>query len=159
MRAETILELRALEQVPWFRNTGMGKFEEVVRVTSWLEAVAACASLKWQNTQQRAGNRLAAAVQTVSWDQHNRWNEILKIADPIIDELLKRDVDPILQTQAIPSIVLKRVRCDLQGFALETEFNEIVEPGFFSRLADYYRRGHFPCGWEGEYPQGRLILF
>lgn len=23
----------------------------------------------------------------------------------------------------------------------------------------WYRRGHWPCGWEGEWPEGRLIVF
>lgn len=29
----------------------------------------------------------------------------------------------------------------------------------FDRVWDAYRRGGWPCGWEGDYPQGRLIVY
>jgi hypothetical protein len=23
----------------------------------------------------------------------------------------------------------------------------------------WYRQGHWPCGWEGDWPEGRLVVF
>src|SRR5262245_36032940 len=36
-----------------------------------------------------------------------------------------------------------------------------LEPSltFFGSLFPWLRRGHWPCGWEGEWPQGKLILW
>jgi hypothetical protein len=30
---------------------------------------------------------------------------------------------------------------------------------FFVDLIDWYRAGHWPCGWDGTYPEGRLIVY
>ncbi len=32
-------------------------------------------------------------------------------------------------------------------------------PDFFTNLIEWYRLGHWPCGWEGEYPKGKLIVY
>ena len=31
--------------------------------------------------------------------------------------------------------------------------------GFFLSLMEWYKRGHWPCGWEGTYPDGKLIVY
>jgi hypothetical protein len=30
---------------------------------------------------------------------------------------------------------------------------------FFRSLIPWFRRGHWPCGWQGDWPQGKLILW
>jgi hypothetical protein len=30
---------------------------------------------------------------------------------------------------------------------------------FFTDLMKWYRLGHFPCCWEGKYPEGKLIVY
>ena len=45
---------------------------------------------------------------------------------------------------------------------LVIEFNLIdhgMPPVFFTRLLPAYEAGRYPCGWEGDYPEGRLIVF
>jgi len=32
-------------------------------------------------------------------------------------------------------------------------------PGFFEKLFDAYKQGLWPCGWDGDYPDGRLIAY
>jgi hypothetical protein len=36
-----------------------------------------------------------------------------------------------------------------------------LDPGlnFFGSLVPWLRHGHWPCGWQGDWPQGRLILW
>jgi hypothetical protein len=31
--------------------------------------------------------------------------------------------------------------------------------GFYLELMRWYRRGHWPCGWRGRYPEGSLIIY
>jgi hypothetical protein len=33
------------------------------------------------------------------------------------------------------------------------------KPDLFEDIFDAYRAGYWPCGWEGEYPSGRLVVF
>jgi hypothetical protein len=30
---------------------------------------------------------------------------------------------------------------------------------FFLELLTVYESGHFPCGWQGEWPQGKLLVY
>ena len=30
---------------------------------------------------------------------------------------------------------------------------------FFGSLIPWFRRGHWPCGWQGDWPQGKLVLW
>ncbi len=48
----------------------------------------------------------------------------------------------------------------IRGAALESLISEIAPHlHFFTDLLPYFRAGFWPCGWNGEYPDGRLILF
>ncbi|PFI73957.1 hypothetical protein COK13_29330 [Bacillus cereus] len=30
---------------------------------------------------------------------------------------------------------------------------------FYERIFEVYKLGVWPCGWEGEYPEGRIIVY
>ncbi|MCX4356443.1 MAG: NUDIX domain-containing protein [Oscillospiraceae bacterium] len=47
------------------------------------------------------------------------------------------------------------VKRDLCWAAVERALNTT---GFFTNLLNIYRGGYFPCGWEGEYPNGRAAV-
>jgi hypothetical protein len=42
---------------------------------------------------------------------------------------------------------------------VEQEYADVVAPAFFSRLAEWYLRGHYPCGWLGDYPDGKIMVY
>ena len=47
------------------------------------------------------------------------------------------------------------VRCA----ALEIAVAPFAELSFFQGIMPWFQRGHWPCGWEGDYPEGRLIVW
>ena len=51
--------------------------------------------------------------------------------------------------------ILDVVLRDLAWAAVEAV---IEKPGFFSALITFYSAGRWPCGWQGEYPVGRLAV-
>jgi hypothetical protein len=44
---------------------------------------------------------------------------------------------------------------DLCWAAIEAVLNR---RDFFSELIGYYRAGRWPCAWDGEYPEGRVVV-
>lgn len=51
-------------------------------------------------------------------------------------------------------------RMDFMHLAIERALGEYgLPPGLFSMLLAPYEAGRYPCGWEGEYPEGRLIVY
>jgi hypothetical protein len=51
------------------------------------------------------------------------------------------------------------VAADLQHCAMNRALHGLLPDSFWERMWQIYRRGGWPCGWEGEYPQGRLVVF
>ena len=49
---------------------------------------------------------------------------------------------------------------DLMHMTIERELVSQGKPGgFCSLLLQVYEAGHLPCGWEGEYPAGRILVY
>lgn len=65
-----------------------------------------------------------------------------------------------MRANGLPDKFMFAVFASLRGVALESEHSDIVPPGFYTNvILDCYLKGHFPCGWEGEFPAGRLIVY
>ena len=48
---------------------------------------------------------------------------------------------------------------DILGACIEMEYADLCPPGFYTNLASWYVKEHFPCGWQGVFPQGMLIVY
>lgn len=50
-------------------------------------------------------------------------------------------------------------RAAAQRVASGLNESDLYPPGFFASNANWYVRGHFPCGWRGEFPKGQLVIY
>lgn len=122
------------------------------------------------------------------YDAYDNWNaNYLSVLDPITHELEKLAeeligddaVSDIFETvslgldkeiweawlafrervrpeeNALDEEICDMVKRDLCWAAVERAMNR---PGFFTALLDVYRDGHFPCGWDGDHPDGRAAV-
>jgi hypothetical protein len=52
---------------------------------------------------------------------------------------------------------------DVVGDLYNSAFNRCVrgrnKSSFFEKLLAVYRAGGWPCGWDGDYPSGRLAVY
>lgn len=53
------------------------------------------------------------------------------------------------------SEVLETIKRDVAWAAIEVVLSR---PRFFSFLMPYYTAGRWPCGWNGQYPDGQIVL-
>jgi hypothetical protein len=85
------------------------------------------------------------------------WNQtvvqIQGVLDPIIDKGLA-SLEPTLAKK-----LRGCCRFDLLGACMEHEHSDVIAPALHTELGGWYLQGRFPCGWNGEYPQGRLIVY
>ena len=54
---------------------------------------------------------------------------------------------------------LSAVQWDILHVCMEAEYADVYPPGFYASQAYWYVKGHFPCGWQGEFPNGKLIVY
>lgn len=43
-------------------------------------------------------------------------------------------------------------------FIAKSEKIKSISSSFFAMLLDFYKAGYWPCGWEGDYPNGKLLV-
>lgn len=60
-----------------------------------------------------------------------------------------------LEESGLDEEIADMVKRDLCWAAVERALNT---KGFFTALLEIYRDGYFPCGWDGEYPNGRAAV-
>ena len=64
------------------------------------------------------------------------------------------------QHTGIDAVVLHSVQYDILGALMENTYMRSGHSAFFFlELLMVYEAGHFPCGWVGDWPQGKLIVY
>lgn len=86
--------------------------------------------------------------------------------DPVITAIIKRRIWPMLPSQIQRAdsnakfMVRTGFKADLMHMVIEFRLiDQGMPPVFFTQLLAPYEAGRYPCGWEGAFPHGRLIVF
>lgn len=161
MRFETSENLRQLEDAPWFARVGRHDDDTKVAVvlTSWREAVEYCSSLEWENIRLEIANRFRERLLAVSTERFCKWNEVVDEIKPVTMDLVRRKIAPFVLEHDLPKDFGDAVDWDILHLCMESEYVDLVPPGFYSGLAYWYANGHFPCGWQNGVPRGRPIIY
>jgi hypothetical protein len=120
-------------------------------------------SRKWENCRVDARNILQQllayseretpekAEQLRRWERRQQWGPFADELQPIIRSF----VDTMVAKAPVPANVAEKVKRELSWdiffICLEEEYRDLVEPPFYQpQLDQWYAKGHFPCGWDGE---------
>jgi hypothetical protein len=159
MKPETISLIDALDRTNFFSCSGMRDTTEAQILDSWKNAFLSCASEQWTDLLQEMSNQLAENLARTSMERYRNWNHLVLDIDPNVDALLARKAEPILESYNPPAKFTSTMSWVLVHACMEQEYADVVAPAFFSRLAEWYLRGHYPCGWLGDYPDGKVIAY
>jgi hypothetical protein len=88
-----------------------------------------------------------------------QWDRIREELKPTISALVMEKTSPAVEKTGLPDVVIKRATWDILYMAMEHEFADVVPASFFDAMAAVYLHGHFPCGWEGNWPEGQLLVY
>ena len=80
--------------------------------------------------------------------------EIKALMEPLVEEKVR----PIAEREGLSTKFEACVKWDLLGYCRDLEYGDNPN-SFFLRQGDIYLRGHFPCGWNGKYPNGWLVVY
>ena len=69
---------------------------------------------------------------------------------PVKTENAKDGVDAELYEE-----ILEAMTRDVCWAAIESVLDR---KGFFTDLVEYYRAGRWPCAWDGDYPEGQVVV-
>lgn len=159
MHSRTTAILEALDRAVWFSTVGVRDTEAVTVLSSWEQAVESCSSQEWEDLCLENANRLRRQVRRHSVDDFERWNDLVDQIKPTTEALVERKIADVVREHHLPKTFSDDIRWQILHICMETEYSDIVPPAFYMDLALWYLKGHFPCGWEDEYPDGRLIVY
>jgi hypothetical protein len=133
---------------------------EVRTVASWREASECCSDPQWETATLEAQNQLTLWLCKHASREYQQWNDIV-IAHK--QETLAR-LEPAWalsqQEHRFDDVILQCVRWDVLGALMENSYLPSAHSVFFFlELLWVYESGHFACGWDGEWPTGRLVVF
>ena len=156
---------RNLEAIDWFRSCGQTPAGDLpfaaTPVASWDEAIERCSDLSWENTTLEARNELTAFLSVHSRREDQNWNVITEAAKArVITPLAERVWQPFATRVGLGKVFVDCVSWDVLAAVMEHEYRACTgRPEWFQQLLRVYQAGHFPCGWSGEWPSGRLWVW
>jgi hypothetical protein len=157
-RTRTILAI--LEHADWFSAVGQAEQSSVIVLDSWKQAMVYCSALNWENVQLEAANRLADAL--VKYDYSGRyqsWNSIADEVKILAEPFIESKITHVVTDNRLPVVFKHFIKWDMIHIGIATEYSDIVPVEFHALQTYWYIKGHFPCGWDGEFPNGKLIVY
>lgn len=162
--------LRSLDAIPWFTRVGQPTDQDECLVRVGFEFLADChedAYAPWGESLVEA----EAKIERLMFD-NRRLGEFAEVQqaisqsgpNPYMDEFLTGLVDKYPgyygETYSYAYELVERPDRLLLGAAHEIIMAD-VEPNlnFFQSIMPWFRAGHWPCGWKGQWPEGKLIVW
>jgi len=186
MHPRTTATLEKLENADWFRCVGVKDTEKAIVVASWQEAIEHCSSVEWENLLLEASNQYCERLLERSRERYNQWNDVVAQLKLVTVPFVARKIEAVVREHNLPKRLTKNrhgrlgnlgkkpsrisflsaskvfedtVQWDILGVCMEAEYADVFPPAFYASQAYWYVKGHFPCGWQGDFPDGTLIVY
>jgi hypothetical protein len=149
---------------PWFSRCGLAPTFDIPLpaqpIHTWSEAVAALSATHWTNTTIDARNAFTAYLHKRFNRQFQFWNRITGEAKGQCVEPLSVEIwRPFAMSRNANDALVHSIQWTVLAALMEHEYRACRgAPKFFLHLLDVYRDGHIPCGWEGAWPSGKLLV-
>lgn len=143
-----------IRKCDWFRKTGVGDLPGVLRAQSWKDVAKHLKSEAWDEMSLAALNEFHKACAKAG-PFTDDFDELYDIVDVALEESLH----PVVKKQKIPECVIDslqgHVMCLLRGLChFGADFQS-----FDRQIVELYLAGYCPCGYQGKYPRGQLIVY
>jgi hypothetical protein len=159
MHRRTLVALEELQKAHWFSRVGVPDTAAAIVLPSWQQAIACCSSLEWENLCLEWLNDNHELVMRRSSERAAKWNDIVDGLKTTITPFVRSKIAPVVRAHKLPKAFEDTVQWDILSVCIESEYADLGLPGFYKNLTAWYLSGHFPCGWEGLFPQGMQIIY
>ncbi len=160
MHPETIATLSQLDRVQWFVNVGIQEeTTTTIILTSWEDALKSCTSPEWEDLCLEAANQYRERLGERSMERFRKWNDIVVELKKFIIPFVHGKIKATVEKYSLPRRFESAVQWDILHLCMECEYADVYPPGFYAGLAYWYANSRFPCGWKGDFPKGKPIIY
>ena len=154
LKASTLAAAEEIKVIELFKHCGeLVADENVIQVHSWDETVAAAQSKDWGYANMESINLCRDVLVTTARERYQQWNNIVDT----IKYILRDTFEEVNETY--PKDVSKNVEWVLLNYLVEKEYEDLYPNGYYQKWIKWYFAGHHICGWQGEFPDGKLIIY
>ena len=147
-------DIERLLRIDWFANIGKPASLAGVRQIDRGELGSSLASDAWEATTLEARNAITGRLARLHPAQYQAWNELAGQAKTALQPLWQK-----LPVALADNATLADLQWILHAYLMEAAYREVLlQPLFFDSLIQVYEAGHVPCGWDGEWPNGQLVI-
>jgi hypothetical protein len=153
-----------LKAIPWFTRCGEPPVPlDVTPPTSWVPdwqaASVAHAQPEWEDATLEAQNQLTLWLHVNAPEAYLGWNEHVRRFKA--EELA--GLEPAWRAyqleRGLDDGFLHSLQWNVLGALMANHYLPLGHTAFFFlELLRVYEAGRFPCGWEGAWPRGRLVI-
>jgi len=159
MHERTKATLSELEAAKWFDAVGKPVEPGVITVSSWEEAIIYTSAPEWKELIMAQSDWLSSQLFSLSPEYLDKWNDIVDEIEPVALNLVARKICKVVKDNHLPSVFNYLIGCQIFGLLMEAEYADLVAPRFFAGLSYWYSHGHYPCGYERDFPDMTLIVY
>jgi hypothetical protein len=151
--------LEIIDGIEWFANAGTVSTNPRVDVVgSWDEAIASCSTPEWEMVTLEVRNELTMQLNRQCKDEFQKWNLIIDEINEELSDAWAR-LTKTAQNLELPKVVVDCARWDTMHAAASEYYRSWHAISLYTDLLVLYADGHFPCGWKGTWPSGKLCVF
>ncbi|ATP40187.1 hypothetical protein CSE16_09085 [Solibacillus sp. R5-41] len=156
--------LNRIKQINWLTNCGQTLQNEMqisyTKVYNWKEAMRNYQDSNWEKTTLEARNELTVFLHNKYRDQYSKWNSIVKEARMFVEKEIIPKIENYREKNELDKVFIDCVEWDILNAIMESTYSKCNHrPVFFLELLKVYESGNFPCGWDGGWPEGNLIVY
>jgi len=149
---------RRLGETRLLGNVGQ-PYLDYVTVPTAKKMEASINSIKWENTVLEARGDVTEFLSMHHHEADQRWNDFVWTAKALIGELIDPHLDALVKNGRASKSAAASMRFDFINILVIECYKEYTTSEFFDRELDIYLNGHVPCGWQGRYPNGGMIIY
>src|SRR5262249_29899980 len=130
---------------------------EVVWLGSWTEALDCLAACAESREDVAPVNRLRYQARERCPDLYRGWGAVAEAVRPRINALVSAKTGALGFRPFELKLMRDVLGWDLMHACMEEEFAESCDISYHRERVGLLLAGHCPCGWSGEFPEGRHV--
>ena len=117
-------------------------------------------SIKWENMcLDRMGDFTTYLLKNHK-DEYNRyWNDEIRLIKERYISVISDKVNQALLINDLSVDLLDDIKMNILSIFMLEYYSEYYSSDFYNKMMIIYLTGHLPCGWIGEYPNGKFIVY
>ncbi|AFI89110.1 hypothetical protein EXT68_19640 [Pectobacterium parmentieri] len=149
---------KRLKDIDWFANVSAAYDSAFYRVVNVNDFISSITSNEWENTTLEARNEITGFLARKHTVIYQEWNKLTREASGFVDESIIPLIPKINGVDM--DVIFVNLKWDLVGYLVEDAYKDKLRSAlFFNELTFIYERGHIPCGWDGVWPNGNLVIY